>query len=294
MVPSDRLATNSPESVAIVVLNHDGAEDTLACLESIAGLDPRPGTVHVVDNASTDGSVERIRGAFSDVEITVNSSNLGYGAGLNPLLERLIDGGPAWIWLLNNDARVASDALGRLLDHAETHPAAGAIGACITDMAPPLSIQAWGGGRIGWWRGNSKHLTEPVPDAHLDYVTGASMLLRTRALRDTGLFDPGFFLYWEDCDLCVRLRRHGWKLSVASDALVRHRLSASIGAASPAKDERINASAVRFFRKHGPLGGWPPIVIGSSGRIGRRILKGDLEAARAVWRGTRVGFRRRS
>jgi len=280
------------DDVAVVVLNFNGADDTLACLESLAALQTVPGAVYVVDNASEDDSVKRIRQAFPSASVSVNATNLGFGAGLNPVLETLLDSGCEWIWLLNNDTRIESGTLEALLATARAHPDAGAIGARIVDMNPPHAIQTWGGGRIGRWRGHSRHFTTPVPDERLDYLTGASMMLRTKALRKSGLFDPRYFLYWEDADLCLRLRADGWKLTVAPDAVVRHRLSGSTGEASPRKDELINASAVKFFRKHGPLGGWPAIIIGVTGRLIRRLLRGDLEAARAVWRGAVSGLRK--
>ena len=280
------------DGVAVVVLNFNGADDTLNCLESLAALESAPGAIQVIDNASEDDSAARIRQAFPQASVSLNASNLGFGGGLNPILETLLERGHNWIWLLNNDTRVEPGTLEALLAQARARPDAGAIGACIVDMDPPHALQTWGGGRIGMWRGHSRHFTTPVSDARLDYLTGASMLLRAAALGETGLFDPRYFLYWEDVDLCLRLRAAGWRLTVASDAIVRHRLSGSTGATSPRKDELINASAVRFFRKHGPLGGWPAIVIGILGRIARRLLHGDLEAARAVWRGAISGFRK--
>ncbi len=290
-VASQRQPDWRAESVAVVLLNFNGADDTLACLESLAALQTSPGTIHVVDNASEDDSVGRIRQTFPAVNVSVNATNLGFGNGLNPTLETLLGDGHEWIWLLNNDTRVEPDTLESLLVHARQHPAAGAVGARIVDMDPPHAVQTWGGGRIGWWRGHSRHFTAQVADECLDYLTGASMLLRAEALRQTGLFDPRYFLYWEDVDMCLTLRANNWKLTVAPDAVVRHRLSASTGEASPRKDELINASAVRFFRKHGPLGGWPAIVTGVMGRSGRRLLRGDFAAARAVWCGAVSGFR---
>jgi len=282
----------SADQVATVVLNFNGVEDTLACLESLLAMQPAPGEIHVVDNASDDDSVRRIRAAYPTVRVSVNRTNLGFGAGLNPLLEALLSDGAEWIWLLNNDTQVASDALIQLLEHASARPDTGAVGARILDMHPPHAVQTWGGGRIEWWRGSSRHFTTETVDGKLDYITGASMLLRTAALRQVGLFDPRFFLYWEDADLCLRLRAAGWKLTVAAEAGVYHRLSGTTVAASAGKDELINASAVRFFRKHALLGGWPAIVIGTSARIARRLLRGDIEAARAVWRGVVRGIGR--
>jgi GT2 family glycosyltransferase len=277
--------------VAVVVLNHNGADDTIACLRSLSDLDAAPGRIQIVDNASTDDSVDRIRTALPEIDLSINATNLGFGAGLNPALERLLAGGWSWIWLLNNDATVRPDTLDRLLARAGRRADTGAVGARIVDAAPPHALQSLGGGTVGWWRGNSRHLRKPIAGTRLDYLTGASLLLRGRALREIGLFDPRFFLYWEDVDLCLRLRAAGWHLTVADDAVVRHRLSAATGAVSAEKDALINASGVRFFRKHGRLGGWLPIVLGVAGRISRRALRGDLAAVRAVWRGAQTGLR---
>lgn len=279
-----------PERVAVAVLNYNGADDTLACLRSLAALERAPGTVRVVDNASADDSVERIRSEFPAVDVSVNAANLGFGEGLNPTLARLLDEGWPWIWLVNNDARAEPDALERLIEHARRHPDAGALGCRVVEADPPHAVQSWGGGRIGWWRGNTRHLIDPAHGSRLDYITGASMLLRADALREIGLFDPRFFVYWEDVDLCLRLRAAGWRLAVAPDAVVHHRLSSTAGSETHAKDALINASAVRFFRKHGRLGGWPAIVVGVSGRIAKRALRGDLAAAAAVWRGALEGL----
>ncbi|HKL53339.1 MAG TPA: hypothetical protein VJ902_05225, partial [Wenzhouxiangellaceae bacterium] len=81
-VASQRQPDWRAESVAVVLLNFNGADDTLACLESLAALQTSPGTIHVVDNASEDDSVGRIRQTFPAVNVSVNATNLGFGNGL--------------------------------------------------------------------------------------------------------------------------------------------------------------------------------------------------------------------
>ena len=218
-------ASIDPGSVAVIVLNWNGASDTIRCLESISALRPAPGTLRVIDNASTDDSVERIRQAFPSITLTRNRTNLGFGAGQNAVIEELIDQGYAWIWLVNNDARVETDALAGMLQVAGASPTAGVIGAVIRDLAPPHRVQACGGGMIHWWTGRSVHASSPQPAP--DYITGACMMIRAAALRRTGLFDAGYFMYWEDADLCIRMTRYGYSLEVARDVVVHHRLAAS-------------------------------------------------------------------
>ena len=281
------------EDVSVVLLNFNGADDTLACLESLAALTSAPGAVHVVDNASEDDSVERIRQAFPSVNISVNAANLGFGAGLNPVLETLLAGGCEWIWLLNNDTRVEPGTLDALLAQARAHPDAGAIGARIVDMDPPhasadlgrrqdrlVARQQPAFHRVGCRR--TAGLPHRVPRCCCAPKPFARSACSTRAFSLLGRRRP-----------VPEAARGRLETHRGPESVVQHRLSATTGEASPRKDELINASAVRFFRKHGPLGGWPAIVIGVAGRIGRRLLRGDLAAARAVWRGVISGFRGR-
>ncbi|MEM7055178.1 MAG: glycosyltransferase family 2 protein, partial [Pseudomonadota bacterium] len=260
-------------------------------LQSLHELTETPGRIVVVDNASTDNSADRIRTAYPEIEFVQNSQNLGYGRGQNATIKALIERGFDWIWLLNNDARAEPDSLRRMLDHAQQHADAGAIGAPIFDLDQTARLQAWGGGKINRWLGRSVQFQQPVDDRRLDYLTGASLLLRSAALQQAGLFDPAFFMYWEDVDLSIRLVDKGWSLSVAKQARVRHRGSASMVGQTARKDQLMNESAVRFFRKHGPLGGWPAIVIGITGRVGKRMFKGRWTQALAVLRGASNALR---
>ncbi|MGB0513319.1 MAG: glycosyltransferase family 2 protein [Wenzhouxiangellaceae bacterium] len=280
-------AAANADRVAAVVLNHKRADDTIACVESLRGLNTPPGAIELIDNASSDDSVARLRATLPDLPLTVNPRNLGFGGGQNEVIQRLMDDEFEWIWLLNNDARAAPDTLEGLLKRARDKRV-GAVGALLRDLEPPRGVQAVGGGHVIWWRGSSREW-RGERNRPLDYITGACMLLRAEALRQIGLFDPRFFMYWEDVDLCLRMRRAGWTLAVAEDAVIFHRQSTSTD--STTKDRLINASTTRFFRKHAPLGGWPAILIGTAARIARRLATGRPAHARAVLQGVRDGLK---
>lgn len=279
--------------VAAVVLNWNGLEHTQACVRSLSELDRPPDRIFVIDNDSDTNPAGGVHAVAPEAEVVRNRANLGFGGGHNPLLARLLDDDHDWIWLLNNDTRAEADCLARLLEHAAERPDAGVIGACLLDWDPPHAIQAFGGGTVQPLIGRTRHLARPVDESRVDYVTGACMLLRTAALRETGLFDPAFFMYWEDVDLCTRLRRAGWRLAVAGRAVVYHRASGTAGAGSDAQTRMMNASAVRYCRKHTPLRGWPAIVTGIGLRVGKRVLTGRWRSAVMVLRGARDGFRTR-
>ncbi|MBU2847048.1 glycosyltransferase family 2 protein, partial [Acidithiobacillus ferriphilus] len=130
--------------------------------------------------------------------------------------------------------------------------------------------------------GVARHRRRPVAARRLDYLTAASILLRREALEGAGLFDEDtFFMYWEDADLCFRLRAQGWKLAVAGDAVIWHQRSSSLGHANPLKDYYVTVSSRRFLRRYAP---WPrsAMTLGALGRIARRLLRGRWRNVRAI------------
>jgi GT2 family glycosyltransferase len=277
---SDRQAQ---PKVAIIIVNWNGWQDTLLCLASLRRLTYPNFRVLVVDNGSTNDSVSRIREACPDVEIIETGRNLGWAGGTNVGIQRAMAEGADYVWLLNNDTVVDPQALTRLVGRAERDPHLGAVGSVLYYMAEPEKVQAWAGGSVNLWTGLCRHFTRPVPEHLIHYLTGASMLLRTQALREVGLLDEHFFMYWEDADLSFRLRKGGWKLAVEPGAKIWHKEGASVGRGTAAQDAYFVVSALRFFSLHAPI---PvvPAVVSVALKLVRRLLKRDWDRMRAVWR----------
>jgi GT2 family glycosyltransferase len=147
-------------------------------------------------------------------------------------------------------------------------------------------LQAWGGGYVNFCLGRSRYFLGPVPDEKIQFLTGASLLLRRSALESLGLLDEDFFLYWEDADYCFRLRTAGWRLAVAGGSKVWHKETATVGKNSAKLDTEFNRSAARFFHKHAPRPFFS-VWVGIALRIAKRVLIGDWKRARAVWAGVR-------
>lgn len=262
--------------VAIVVLNWNGGDDTIACLDSLAGLDYPEIAVIVVDNGSADDSVARIRAAKPQVRMIETGKNLGFGGGCNVGMRAAIADGADYVWLINNDATVATDALTELVHVAEKDERIGAVGSVIFDQGQRDRVQLWGGGKVNLWTGASRHRRTP---GRVDFISGASALIRSRALKEVGFFDDAsFFMYWEDTDLGFRLRKGGWKLAVAEKSRVWHEESSSLGRGSPKLIEYFTRSAVAFLRKHAAL---PvvPIAVNLVGRTAKLVLSGDFAGA---------------
>ena len=271
--------------VAIVVLNWNGWQDTLACLASLKALDYANYCIVLVDNGSTDGSVEQFRRVLSSVELLQTGANLGFGGGCNVGIRHALLAGAEYVWLINSDATVDPGALTALVRRADENPQLGAVGSVLFDADALTRVQLWGGGRVGLWLGRSVHCLSAA--SNIDFVSGASMLLRRAALEQVGLFDDAsFFMYWEDTDLGFRLRKAGWTLAVADDSKIWHKQSTSLGLGNPLLDEYATRSCVRFLRRHAPL---PFVSVGLMlvRMVVKRIVIGRLDRLRAVVRGYR-------
>jgi GT2 family glycosyltransferase len=286
--PASPLSDENPEPsrrAYVVVLNWNGWRDTVDCLTSLQALDYKNRHILVLDNGSTNDSLQRIRERSSNAEVIQLPQNLGFAGGCNVGIRLALAGGAHYVWLLNNDTKVHPGALRAMVQMAETDSRIGAVGSVIYDMSRPRSVLAWGGGRVSLWFGRSDHYTAETSSRKLAYLTGASLLLRREALEDVGLLDEGFFMYWEDADLCFRLRKAGWKLAVASESRVWHKEKASLGKASSIRDVYLWTSMVRFCDRHAPVSAIPT-VIATVRMITKRVLQ--LQLAQAAQLGMAV------
>jgi GT2 family glycosyltransferase len=290
--------------VLIVIVNWNGREDLAACLRSLRGVLRPAREIVVVDNASTDGSGEMVRGEFPEVTLLESGSNLLFAGGNNLALEWGLERGFDIFLLLNNDTEVEADFLERLVEAAERHPAAGIFGPRIHYLEPRDLIW-YAGGEVNLWTGTVRHRGLRRRDAEWEdapgptgYVTGCALLVRSAVLREVGLLDPGYHMYAEDVDLCLRARRAGHGCRYEPRSRVYHRISASSGGGlSPYKVYHRAASALRLFRIHASPLQWitvPPVQgLLALGFLARQILGGRGGTARAMLRGLVDGVRGR-
>lgn len=271
--------------VGCVIVNWNGWRDTILCLDALRAMTYKRLLIIVVDNGSTDDSVARIRAAHPGILLVQTGKNLGFSGGNNAGIREAIRAKAKYVWLLNNDTQPAPTALRELVQTAESDSKLGAVGSVLFYTQAPEKIQAWGGGWVNLWTGYSSHATKPPSrESRLDFLTAASMLVRTMVLEDVGLMDDRFFLYWEDAELCFRLRKKGWGLGVATRSVVRHHVNASTGKTSSAIDRHFTCSAIRFLAEYAPspiLSSFLFLFL----RLGRRALMGRIDAVRNVWKG---------
>lgn len=219
--------------VAIIILNWNGLADTIECLKSIMQLDYITFEVLVVDNASSDGSVDAIKLAYPNVNILCNDKNLGYTGGNNIALRYALEKDYEYFWLLNNDTVVDSCSLAEMLTIAENSSNVGLLSPVIYYYDNPEEIQ-FCGSYVDFMNYNVKHF-ESIDDyfmsANISEISlwGTALLIKRRVVENIGLLDDNLFAYYEDCDYSCRALRAGFKNIVIPKAKVFHKDSRSTG-----------------------------------------------------------------
>ena len=222
---------------AIILLNWRRYDLTRRCL---AVLPPWP--TYLVDNESDASALTELCGAFPQVRAMPQAKNLGFPGGMNQGLRQALEDGATQVVLLNNDAIPAEGALERLQATLAAQPQAAAVGPLLTSPGPLRDAQVTSAGvrvRLPLGRVRTLHHGHPpssLPSGpfEVDAICGACMMIDADALRAFGLLDEAFFFYYEDLELCLRLRRAGRTVWVEPRARVVHEGGATIGR-SPAK-----------------------------------------------------------
>jgi GT2 family glycosyltransferase len=277
--------------LVVVVISFNTCCLLAACLRSVLATPLPPGDrlqVVVVDNASRDGSAEKVAAEFPAVDLIASPVNLGFTGGNNLALHRLgfavpppagapegtapAGARPDAVLLLNADAALQGDALLRLARCLEEHPQAGACGAHLRyadgsfqhgaftfptlaqialDLFPLAGVR--GAHRLHDSRVNGRYparLWRGAAPFRVDFVLGAALMMRGAALDQVGGLDDGFFMYCEEMDWCLRLAEAGWQVYAVPDAFVVHHAGQSSRQVRWEAFERLWRSRLRFFRKH--------------------------------------------
>jgi GT2 family glycosyltransferase len=266
-------------TVAVVLVNYCTRDLTLDCLRSLAGeIAQYPGSqVVVADNASPDGSGAQIAAAITEndwgewARVLQLPRNGGFSYGNNGAIRAFLAQAspPRYIWLLNTDTIVRPGALRALVDFLETHADAGASGSRLEHEDGTRQCSAFRFHSVASEFDSSLQLglvskilmpwkvAPDLPDepARFDWLSGASMLVRTKVFHNVGLMDEGYFLYYEETDFCRRARRLGWSCWYVPESRVVHLVGRSTGVTDVAKQRARRApywfqSRRRYFIKH--------------------------------------------
>jgi GT2 family glycosyltransferase len=284
--------------LGIVVLNWNGAAHTVACLESLAHESLlEAASVVVVDNGSTDGSDRRISSWIDQqagvrAQLLLSDANLGYGAGNNLGIKLLLDAGADWIWILNNDTRLLPGGGSAVLDALPTS-SADVLGVRLRTLD---GREVLGAGRILPTGSRTRPLaTTAGPNVRIDYIHGASMLVRREVFETCGLLVEDHFLFWEEAEFCARAMSNGFQLGVLDQVTVEHVEGATSGAGGWRRGTTTShfyaaRGMVLFLRRRSRRKLLPAVAmrVGLAGLVA--IRRRDASTARAVLRGLRSGL----
>jgi N-acetylglucosaminyl-diphospho-decaprenol L-rhamnosyltransferase len=248
---------------AVVVVNHNAGPYLAGCLDSIAASSGDVATeVILVDNASTDGSVERAAEAHPEVRVLKNPENRGFARAAN---QALASSSAPFIMLLNPDARIVGGTLAGLVKVARERPLAGAIGPLVRNPDGTIQPSARRVPRLGealahaflgpvwpenpWTRSYTLAGWDRATEREVEWVSGSAMLLRREAIDQVGPFDEGYFMYVEDVDLCTRLRRAGWRVVFSPELEIVHKIGVSTKGQRGRMAFAHSDSIYRYYRK---------------------------------------------
>ena len=221
-------------TIAIIILNWNGMEDTIACLRSIQNQQNVYLNEILIDNGSTDNSVAVIRNEYPDITVIETGTNLGYAGGNNVGLKYALENGYEYIFVLNNDTILDSYCIENLMQDLYLNPKAACAGPKQLFYDQPEIIYYAGGiiSRHGETV-HSKKGESNQPNNNIatdtEWLNGAAVLFRAEALRSVGLFDDRFFLLFEDTDWSLRAGKAGYQLRYVPQARLWHKESATFG-----------------------------------------------------------------
>lgn len=270
--------------VAVSTLNWNNYETTVECLESLLNQDYPCFSIFVLENGSDDGSAEKLREwgkarlgkdflsltaeeaekaegqALNKRFILIEADeNLGFAGGHNFIIPIAQKTGVQYVWCINNDTIQDRNSLRALVDVAQSASRIGMVCSrvlyynkknVVESMGSTLIIPLGVFRHIGQGLKNSGILATSM---EIPYVYGCSFLVDVALINDIGLMDERYFLLREESDWSIRARRKGWKICTATDSIVWHKASSSIGKRSDTFFYYVTRNTLLFMRKHYPL-----------------------------------------
>jgi hypothetical protein len=228
----------------VVIVSYNTADLIEACLLSVHASDGVSLETFAVDNASSDGGAALVREKFPWVRLVENRENRGFGAANNQVLGECTG---RYIVLLNPDTEATPEVLRRMVDWMDAHPEVGLAGPTVNN--PDGSRQDTVSRTYPGQKRTAGELSG-LP-GEIACVMGACQIVRAGLMRELGGFDEDFFLYGEDQDLCLRIRKKGFRIGQVGDAILLHHGGKSERGSHPVDIWRKKAAAeYLFYRKH--------------------------------------------
>ncbi|MGG4000400.1 glycosyltransferase family 2 protein [Anoxybacillus kestanbolensis] len=225
---------NNTPKVAIIIVNYNGYEDTIECLNSLSKISYPNFEVIVVDNHSSDKRILEIKNIFPEVHLVSLKENKGFAGANNEGIRYCLANlkNVKYFLLLNNDTEVDKNFLFPLVDNMEKKTEIGACSPLIFYFNSRDSLW-FGGGAINWLYGKPYHLTKLQKGFNVDveneFLTGCALLLSEKVISNVGFMEESYFLYFEDVAYCLDIKAKGFKLAVVEESKIWHKVSSTTG-----------------------------------------------------------------
>lgn len=290
--------------VSIILINWNRFQDTADCIESLLRSSYPNKEIFVTDNGSKNHEAEKLQQRFgSQIRVISSSKNLGFAGGNNLAANEALHAGSSdYLLFLNNDTEVDPGFLEPLVMAMEKDSRIGISGPKVLWKQHPDQI-LFAGGRVRLFLGDATHLGLFAKDGPpfnqlkvVDYIEGSALCLRSSIARSLGLFDKKFFAYWEDTDLCLRVRKAGYDCVFVPNSHIFHKVSQSTGGdESPISIYYMSRNRYRFIKKHSRWLHGPTLLLFSLAWSARCIFhflrEKNFRAAKTFLIGTMHGLR---
>lgn len=228
---------------SVIVLTWNGRQWIDGCVQSLLTLTPPAAEILLVDNGSTDGTIEHVRRTYPTVRVVALESNVGFAAGNNAGAR--VATAPH-LAFLNNDTRVEPGWLAALVRAVESEASVGLVTSRVVYMDRPDVVDSAGDGYLrcggAFKRAHGAPVATTLDGGEVFGACGAAFLIRRQLFERLGGFDEDFFMVYEDVDLSYRARLAGWRCLYVPEALVHHAGSPSLG--------RVSDRAVSFGQRN--------------------------------------------
>lgn len=242
---------NDKMKISIIILSWNTKSLLRDCLKSLKG----DGEIIVVDNNSSDGSVQMVQTEFPKVKLILNKKNLGYGAANNQGI-KMAKGD--YLLLLNSDTVVKDEAPLKMAEFLAQNPQAGVVGCCLLNKDGSLQPSAGPFPSLGvsfvmlflehWWKNLAR--TSFAKTTEVDWVMGAALMFRREVIKKAGLMDEGIFMYMDEVEWCFRIKKAGFKVFFYPGAKIIHLFGGSSKTGRETPILNIYKGLIYLYQKH--------------------------------------------
>lgn len=247
------------KEIGIVICNYNKSAYVVKCIETVLASDYQNFDIYVVDNASTDNSVQAIKENYKDV-VTVleNQENLGGSGWFNTGIRKVLEGDYKYVYCLDNDVQITPDAIGALHDFLEKNPKVGMVGSKVKHLQMPDYVQQMGLKiRFDCFSAETLYAdcldsTEIPEIVYCDTVAACSVMLPTKVVREVGMMPEDNFIYWDDMEWGYVVSQAGYQVAAIGASVVYHEMSANMRRENTFSTYYLWRNQLHFFMKYTP------------------------------------------